>query len=256
MNAERPYYHEFAWAYDLLQTDPVGPRMDSVQGVLSNQGIGANSTILDAGCGTGGYAIDLATRGYQVFGVDRSPELIAVAQKRAANAPVRPKFMIADLLAVTFTRLFDAILCRGVLNDLVEESDRIAIFQQFAVWLRPGGIAIFDVREWARTVVRYQKNSVHQRTVPLPDGTLRFESETVLDSESRQMRIRECFKVSRNDIETSNVNDFVMRCWTPEEIRGRLLMAGFDETGAYQRYGESDRAWSDRLVLVARKRSV
>src|ERR1700732_2041486 len=125
MNAERPYYHEFAWAYDLLQTDPVGPRMDSVQGVLSNQGIGANSTILDAGCGTGRYTIDLATRGYQVFGVDRSPELIAVAQKRAAHAAVPPKFMIANLHVVAFTRLFEAILCRGVRNDLVEESDRI-----------------------------------------------------------------------------------------------------------------------------------
>jgi len=230
--------------------------MDFVQGILSKQGIGPNSAILDAGCGTGRYTIDLATRGYQVFGVDRSPELIAVAQERAACAAVPPKFMIADLLVVTFTRLFDAILCRGVLNDLVEEPDRIAIFQQFAVWLKPGGIAIFDVREWARTVARYEKNSVHQRTVPLPDGTLHFESETVLDSESCQMRIRECFKVNRNGIETSNVNGFVMRCWTPEEIRGRLLMSGFDETGAYPSYGESDRAWSDRLVLVARKRSV
>jgi SAM-dependent methyltransferase len=125
-SAERPYYHEFAWAYDL-----VAPRMDFVQGVLSNQGIGTNSTILDAGCGTGRYTIDLATRGYQVFGVDRSPELIAVAQKRAAHAAVPPKFMTANLHVVTFTRLLDAILCRGVRNDLVEESDRIAIFQQF-----------------------------------------------------------------------------------------------------------------------------
>jgi len=51
--SERPYYHEFAWAYDLLQTDPVAPRVDFIEGVLSKQGIRADSTILDAGCGTG-----------------------------------------------------------------------------------------------------------------------------------------------------------------------------------------------------------
>jgi hypothetical protein len=33
MSAKRPYYHEFAWAYDLLQTDPVSPRIDFIDGV-------------------------------------------------------------------------------------------------------------------------------------------------------------------------------------------------------------------------------
>jgi len=255
MSSGRPYYHEFAWAYDLLQTDRVAPRIDFVECVLSNHGIGAHSTILDAGCGTGRYALELARRGYHVWAVDRSPELIAVAQDRAFHAAMRPAFIIGDLVTVAFTWMFDAVLCRGVLNDLVEESDRIAIFRQFAVWVRPGGVAIFDVREWARTVSRYERNPVHRRTVELPDGTLCFQSETALDSGTRQMRIRECFKVSRNNTETSKVNEFVMKCWTPEEIERRLLTAGFDVAGTYLSYGESDQTWSDRLVLTARKRS-
>jgi SAM-dependent methyltransferase len=250
----RPYYHEFAWAYDLLQTDPVAPRMDFVEDVLRSQGIGARSTILDAGCGTGRYAIHLTKRGYRVCGVDRSPELIAIARGQARHTSPYPEFMIADLLAVAFTRPFDAILCRGVLNDLVEESDRAAIFQRFAQWLRPGGIAIFDVREWERTVARYEKNPIHQRVVDSADGTLCFQSETALDSESRQMRIREHFKVTRNGVETSSVNDFVMGCWTPQEISERLPVAGFDETEVYASYGEDNSVWSDRMVLVARKR--
>lgn len=255
MSSERPYYHEFAWAYDLLQTDPVAPRIDFVEGVLSRHGIGTRATILDAGCGTGRYALELARRGYHVRGVDRSPELIAIAQKRAIEADLCLEFVLGDLMTISFTRPFDAILCRGVLNDVVEESDRTAIFRQFAVWLRPAGVAIFDVREWTRTVARYEKNSVHRRTVKLLDGTLRFHSETALDSKTHHMRIRECFEVSRNDGETSRVNDFVMRCWTPEEVERQLLIAGFDLTRSSPSYGESDQAWSDRLVLIARKRS-
>jgi 2-polyprenyl-3-methyl-5-hydroxy-6-metoxy-1,4-benzoquinol methylase len=114
--SERPYYHEFAWAYDLLQTDPVAPRVDFIEGALSKRGIRAGSLILDAGCGTGRYAIELTRRGYHVWGVDRSKELLAIAQNRALHAAVQVEFLIADLLAVTFTRLFDAVLCRGVLT--------------------------------------------------------------------------------------------------------------------------------------------
>ena len=136
------------------QTDPVAPRVDFIEGVLSKQGIRADSTILDAGCGTGRYAIELTRRGYHVWGADRSKKLLAIAQNRALDAAVHVDFVIADLLVVTFTRLFDAVLCRGVLNDVVDESDRATIFRQLAAWLRPGGIAIFDVRDWARTVAR------------------------------------------------------------------------------------------------------
>jgi SAM-dependent methyltransferase len=251
--APRPYYHEFAWAYDLLQTDPVSPRIDFVQAMLSSHGAREDCMLLDAGCGTGRYAVELAKRGYQVCGVDRSPALIAVARNRALHTSARPDFTIADLLDVSFSQLFDAVLCRGVLNDFVEESERVAIFHQFARWLRPSGVLIFDVREWARTVARYEKGSIHQRTIDLPDGRLRFHSETMLDREARQLRIRERFEIHRNDVQTSKVNDFVMGCWTSREIRGRLHAAGLDQSGAYWTYGESDRAWSDRLVIVAHK---
>jgi len=38
--------------------------------------------ILDAGCGTGALAFELAARGADVVGVDISPQLIEIAQKR------------------------------------------------------------------------------------------------------------------------------------------------------------------------------
>jgi magnesium-protoporphyrin O-methyltransferase len=41
--------------------------------------------ILDAGCGTGALAFELATRGAHVTGVDISPQLIDIARKRTPN---------------------------------------------------------------------------------------------------------------------------------------------------------------------------
>jgi SAM-dependent methyltransferase len=41
------------------------------------------SSVLDAGCGTGRVAIELARRGVEVVGVDADPSMIATARRRA-----------------------------------------------------------------------------------------------------------------------------------------------------------------------------
>ena len=108
---------------------------------------------------------------------------------------IRPEFLITDLLEASFPSLYDAVLCRGVLNDFVEDGERSPIFRKFATWLRPGGILIFDVREWTKTVERHTKGLLHQQTVKLSTGTLEFCSKTILGVESRQLRIRERFEL-------------------------------------------------------------
>ncbi|HYL75304.1 MAG TPA: class I SAM-dependent methyltransferase [Bryobacteraceae bacterium] len=255
MDSRRPYYHQFAWAYDLLQTDPVAPRVDFIQSVLSHHHIATNASILDAGCGTGRYAAELAKRGFSVSGVDQSEDLIAVARQRDPEAAPRPEFAVANLLEASFPIPFDAILCRGVLNDFVDDSARRTVFQNFSTWLRPGGLLVFDVREWTRTLDRYRRNPSHRRTVALPDGVLAFESETGLNVELRQLHIRERFDVEQAGVRTITENDFTMRCWTPNEIASCLSATGLDEIATPTTYGDQDRAWSDRLVLVARKRA-
>jgi SAM-dependent methyltransferase len=254
MPAPRPYYHDFAWAYDLLQTDEVGPRVDFVESILTRHGLAAGAAILDAGCGTGRYAFELARRGYRVCGVDRSADLVAVARARGPDARDRPELVVADLLDASFAHPFDAVLCRGVLNDFVEEPDRRAIFARFAAWLRPGGVLVFDVREWTRTAARYARQGTSRKTVALPDGVLEFQSDTVLDAATRRLHIRERFDLDRDGARTSMANDFMMGCWTPDDIARHLTAADLDELGAYPTYGEDDHPWSDRLVIVARRR--
>lgn len=72
--------------------------------------------------------------------------------------------------------------------------------------------------------------------------------------QSRRLCIRERFDIERNGVQTSTENDFVMRCWTPEEIAAHLSHAGLDPIVTHSTYGEADLAWSDRLVVVALKR--
>jgi hypothetical protein len=62
--SQRPFYGEFAWAYDLLIERPVAKECPAVAGWLSEQGVSTGCTVLDAGCGTGRYAFQLARLQY------------------------------------------------------------------------------------------------------------------------------------------------------------------------------------------------
>lgn len=80
--------------------------------------------VLDAGCGTGASAVELARRGARVVAVDLSPRLIELAADRAPkNLAGRIEFRVGDMLDAELGR-FDAALAMDSLihyrpNDIV-----------------------------------------------------------------------------------------------------------------------------------------
>ena len=67
---------------------------------------------------------------------------------------------------------YDAILCRGVLNDFVDEEGRHVVFAAFARALRPGGVVILDVREWEATAERKGREPIFRKSVVTDRGQL------------------------------------------------------------------------------------
>lgn len=53
---------------------------------------------VDLGCGTGNYAIYLASVGFDVTGIDISPTAISIAEENARNKGVKCNFLVADVL--------------------------------------------------------------------------------------------------------------------------------------------------------------
>lgn len=53
---------------------------------------------IDLGCGTGNYAIYLASRGFDVTGVDSAPTAIKFAKENAMKKGVKCTFLVADVL--------------------------------------------------------------------------------------------------------------------------------------------------------------
>jgi S-adenosylmethionine-dependent methyltransferase len=73
--------------------------------------------VLDAGGGTGAYAVPLAARGYEVVVADQSAEWLDRCQQNATEAGVQIATVQADVTSIAEVGLgvFDAVLCHAVL---------------------------------------------------------------------------------------------------------------------------------------------
>jgi SAM-dependent methyltransferase len=241
----RPLTGRFAWAYDLVVPRPAGGSVDHVARLLGSLGVGSDALVVDAGCGTGRYSEGLAARGFRVIGIDRSEPLIEQARLRTSSTA----FLCADLLAWQPPAKADAVLCRGVLNDLTADSERRAAFAAFSSWLVPGGVLLADVRDWDATAARYADAPPHQRSVSRDGRPLRFTSETTLEEDRHMMVVHERYGGFVDGVEVDERYDFVMRCWTAEELRDCSAAAGFAKIEV--RPGAQAGIASDRLLLTA-----
>src|SRR6478752_1950054 len=121
--------------------------LDSVG--LTEEGAGK---VLDLGAGAGYHARVLATRGFDVLGVDTSDTLLRELSENCSGMAVTP--LQADLLdeAQLQTRgPFTLILCVGdTLTHLAQFQDVDRLIRMAAKLLEPGGALILQFREQPR----------------------------------------------------------------------------------------------------------
>ena len=98
-------------------------------------------TILDVGCGTGTHSAILTDMGYNVHGIDLSPEMIRRAKKKYPSG----SFDTADVRVMIGHRKNDAVISMfGTMAYLTEPSDLSKALKNVNRTLSVGGVFIFD----------------------------------------------------------------------------------------------------------------
>jgi hypothetical protein len=183
--------------------------------------------------------------------VDQSPELIETARQSIGRHGNSVSFRVGDLLALRAAG-YDGILCRGVLNDFVDDDARRSVFAALAGSLRREGVLILDVREWEATRDRKQREPVFRKRVATHRGTLTFTSTTALDPEHKQLLLSETHTLVNDAGEHSSDYRFVMRCWTKSELESVFARVGLGSVAYLGACDPTVRARAtDRLVAVA-----
>jgi trans-aconitate methyltransferase len=92
----------------------------------------AGERILDLGCGTGALTAEIAERGVEVLGVDRSGEMISQARGKFPAL----RFEAADARELRFKAEFDAVFSNAVLHWIPQAEQ---VISGVAHALKPGG---------------------------------------------------------------------------------------------------------------------
>jgi SAM-dependent methyltransferase len=117
--------------------DAGGPRAAVVR--LCEEGAFA-SPVLDAGCGLGYDALEIASHGLEVVGVDVAPTAIRQAERRAAERGIAVTFEVGDALHLEWLgRTFRTVLDSGLFHTLGDD-ERAAYVAGLAAVIEPGGV--------------------------------------------------------------------------------------------------------------------
>jgi SAM-dependent methyltransferase len=102
--------------------------------------------ILDAGCGYGRIAIPLAELGYDVTGIDVSPNLLRAARREARRRRVAVRFDAGSMTALPYTSAsFDAVISMWTaFHELLGREEQLAALSGMHRVLRRGGLGIID----------------------------------------------------------------------------------------------------------------
>ena len=100
--------------------------------------------ILDIGCGTGKHASLLVDKGYQLHGVDMSPQMISIAKKNLKQKK-NLSFSLSTISNLNLKKKFDVIISVfHVMSYQTKNNELIKAFEIVKKHLNGGGIFIFD----------------------------------------------------------------------------------------------------------------
>lgn len=124
--------------------------------------------LLDLACGTGKCTILFAQRGFEVLGIDISPEMLARAMNKIETEELNIKFLCDDMRSFRLATPVDIVTCLyDSLNYLLEKKDLEKTFNSVWTALGEKGIFIFDMnteyalREvWGNKTIRRNESGV------------------------------------------------------------------------------------------------
>ena len=247
----RESYRALAGSYDALTYD-VGYAAwaDYLEKHFQRRGI-PGRTVLDLACGTGSLTRELAGRGYEMIGVDLSPEMLSeAAEKNRDIGGIPPIFLCQSMDKLDLYGTIDAcVCCLDSVNYVTDPRKLQRAFERVHLFLTPGGLFIFDI------------NTV-EKLMGLDGQVFLDETEDAYcvwrADYSPRSRIcsyfMDLFQLEEDGLWRRNEELHEERAYTVEELTGFLRQVGFRDIRLYgDRKMRRPREGEERIFFVAKK---
>ncbi len=201
---------------------------------------------LDIGCGGGWFTRAFMRAGYQMTGLDISPQMLDYAQTQAAKEGVRGEYLLGDVIKFHSPKKFDFATAINDCINYIPKDKLSSAFKRVRSALKKGGIFLFDISSVRKFCSKLAN------TVSVDDR----EEVTYL-----------CFNRKEEDGVTMEVTLFCKEAdgkylrldeehrqyaYTEEEIVAALKECGFTLLEVNGHLGE-DKATSDRIYFIVQR---
>lgn len=189
--------------------------------------------ILDLGCGTGLHAVQLAQVGISATGVDRSPDMVAIAEKRkellSEELRARLHFQVGDIRMIDFDHRYDAVLSLfHVISYMIMDDDLERTFQTARRHLNVGGAFLFDF--WYGPAVVRDPPRQRVKTTSVGERYIQRRTIPELDRERRVVCVNydiEIKNIASGETTRGQEQHFV-RYFFLNELESKLVASRFE----------------------------
>lgn len=208
-------------------------------------GLSAGSYVLDCPCGPGRHTLELARRGFNVTGVDRTSVYLDEARRRAEVEQLTPEWLLADMRQFSRPDTYDAAISLYTSFGYFEDpADNQQVLLNYHRSLKAGGALLIEMSGKEIIARIYQHRDWQEY-----DGALLLAERNIAANwtrmESRWILVKD------GDVQVRNFSHWI---YSAGELGSMLAESGFQHIKFYGNLEGADYDQdAKRLIAVAHK---
>lgn len=227
MNQDRSY-STLANYYDQLTTDVDYVLWAEYLKRHLDQGRIPVKIVVDLACGTGSLTYALAQMGYEMIGVDKSPEMLSEAMEKMWDFQEEKPFFLCQSMDKLdlYGTMEGCVCCLDSINYVTDPATLKQAFSRIFLFLAPGGQLIFDIK----TPSCFQKEHGQMSVDESEDLYCVWRTEV---EDVHCCHVMDLFQRQNADTWKRDQEVHHQRLYTLEELEGWLQEVGFIEVKTF-----------------------
>lgn len=243
-------YSGFAKVYDFLMRDvDYDGWVDYLEEIFKKNEFNPK-TVIEIACGTGNITNELAKRGYDIVGIDKSIEMLAFAKNKADDLGIDVKYLHQDMKKLDYNRSVDSVLCLcDGINYILQKKELISVLKKVYSLLKDAGFFIFDISSHHK-LSKILGNNIYAENFE----DVSYIWENYFDYEKNICEL-DLTIFKRKDRLFERYQEYhYQKAYKAEEIFDALEEAGFKNISCYKSFTFENSSYEDHRINFVCKR--
>lgn len=241
-------YTNFATVYDMFMDNvPYDEWGEYVHSLLKEYNIN-DGLVLDLGCGTGNITEILASKGYDMIGVDYSEDMLNVAQEKKIESGHDILYLNQDMREFELYGTVRAVvsICDSI-NYITDKEDLLTVFKLVNNYVDQYGVFIFDMN------TEYKYSMMGEDVIAENRENGSFIWENYYDSEEKINEYDLTLYIEDNEGKYDRYEEtHVQRAYAIDEVKELLEQAGLKFLKCFDAFTRNEpNETSERVYFIA-----